>query len=90
MKVIFSELGLDNVFTNQRLCTLDEIELKLKECYNINWENNIQSFKKLRTFVTFKKSCKEEKYLLLNLSRKERSLFAQLRLGVLPLRLETG
>ena len=28
--------------------------------------------------------------MLLNLSRKERSLFAQFRLGVLPLRLETG
>jgi len=90
VKTIFSELDVENVFTNLSLCSLDEIELKLKDCNNIYWENNVQSFKKLRTFVTFKKSCKEEKYLLLNLSRKERSLFAQLRLGVLPLRLETG
>ena len=33
--------------------------------------------------------CAEE-YLLLNLNRRERSLLAQLRCGILPLRIETG
>ena len=31
-----------------------------------------------------------EPYVLLNLSRQERSLFAQLRCGILPIMVETG
>ena len=47
-------------------------------------------FRKLSTCVTFKKHFGEEKYLSLHLSRRKRSMLAQLRFGILPLRLETG
>ena len=42
---------------------------------------------KLRSYVTFKTEFKTENYLLLNLSRKERPLMAQLHCG--PLRIDT-
>ena len=45
---------------------------------------------KLRTYQQFKGEYKTEKYVLLNLSQSERSLMAQFRSGVLPLRIETG
>ena len=45
---------------------------------------------KLSTYQQFKGEYKTEKYVLLNLSRSERSLMAQFRSGVLPLRIETG
>ena len=51
--------------------------------------NNVTTVPKLRSYVTFKTEFKTEKYLLLNLSRKERSLMAQLRYGILLLRIET-
>jgi len=90
MKTILSELNLQYVYDNKEFCSLDDIEQKLKECNRNCWENEVVSYKKLRTYVIFKKTCIKEKYLSMILSSKERSLFAQYRLGVLPLILETG
>ena len=38
----------------------------------------------------YKSLCKSESYLKLFMSRKQRSLFAQTRAGILPLKIETG
>ena len=38
----------------------------------------------------FKTDFETESYLTLNITRQERSLLAQLRLGILPIRVETG
>ena len=45
---------------------------------------------KLRTYVLLKAEFKVEDYLLLCLNRSKRSLMAQLRCGILPLRIEVG
>ena len=42
------------------------------------------------TYVQFKTSYQTEEYIKLNLNRAERSILAQFRCGVLPLRIETG
>jgi hypothetical protein len=44
----------------------------------------------LRTYRTFKSSFSTESYVELNLKRSERSVIAQFRCSILPLRLETG
>ena len=44
---------------------------------------------KLRTYATFKHSFGTEKYVNQTLSRSRRSFLSQLRLGVLPLQIET-
>ena len=55
-----------------------------------DWSHKIQTVSKLRTYITFKTSYNVEKYVLMNLNRRERSIFAQFRIGILPLRIETG
>ena len=45
---------------------------------------------KLKTYITFKKHYGLENYLTCNLSRSKRSILAQFRLGILPLKVETG
>lgn len=45
---------------------------------------------KLRTYKTFKTDFGLENYVSFNLSKLERSHMAQLRSGILPLRIETG
>lgn len=45
---------------------------------------------KLRTYKTFKNDFGLENYVSFNLSKAERSHMAQLRSGILPLRIETG
>ncbi len=45
---------------------------------------------KLRKYITFKDNYCTEKYVKGCLSKKQRSLLAQIRFGILPLYLETG
>ncbi len=40
--------------------------------------------------MTFKSVFKTEDYLLIDLKKNDRSLLAQFRCGILPLRIETG
>lgn len=54
------------------------------------WENSITNFPKLRTYKKLKSEYKCETYVELNLTRAERSILAQFRCGLLPLRIETG
>ena len=58
--------------------------------YSEVWRSEVERYPKLRTYRLFKTSFKCEHYLLLNLQRNQRSVLAQFRLGILPLRIETG
>jgi hypothetical protein len=53
-------------------------------------DTNLLKFPKLRTYRTFKTSFSTESYVERNLKRSERSVMAQFRSGILPLRIETG
>ena len=44
----------------------------------------------MRTYVTFKEDTKVAAHINCNLSKHERSLISQIRLGILPIRIETG
>jgi len=90
IKTIFSELGMLETFINSETCSLEAIDEKLWLINKLHWDTEVSQYRKLRTYVIFKKECKEELYLSLGLTRRERSLLAQYRLGVLPIRLETG
>ena len=45
---------------------------------------------KLRVYNQYKEQRGEEKYVLTGMSRRERSLLAQFRFGILPLEIEVG
>ena len=57
---------------------------------NTEWQNNIPLSPKLCTYVTFKNEYEAEPYVKKFLTRKQRSVIAQLRSGTLPLQIETG
>ena len=54
------------------------------------WQIEIENKPKLRTYVKFKHTLDSENYVTANLCRKKRSLMAQFRMGILPLKIETG
>ena len=54
------------------------------------WKINVSSKPKLRLYSKFKDNFKTDDYVLSLMPRYERSLLAQLRMGILPLRVETG
>ena len=87
---ILDDLSMHNIFQNKTICPMKQFEEKLKFEYEKVWLNNCLQKPKLRTYVTFKDTFKTESYLFHFLSRQHRLFIAQLRLGILPLRIETG
>ena len=53
-------------------------------------DNGCVNGNKLRTFRLYKDRLSTENYVTANISRGERSVFAKLRSGTLPLEIETG
>lgn len=77
-------------FDSMIVCNLSVVRSKLQNLFEEKWKHNIHSQLKLRTYKMFKDKFETENYIMINLERNERSLLAQLRLGILPLRIETG
>ena len=55
-----------------------------------NWQIDLQKYPKLRTYKCFKSTFGTENYVKSHISRDQRSILAQFRAGVLPLKVETG
>ena len=87
---IAEELGFgDNVVCGE-IFNLYVAKEKFKDVMHNDWSNNIGNMPKLRYYLQFKSDVNTEKYLMVNLTRGQRSLLCQLRLGILPLSIETG
>ena len=87
---IFNSFDLDANFDSLLPCDIDIVKLKIKDLAREAWEQEIVTKHKLRTYRTFKATFATENYVIKNISRRKRSLLCQLRIGILPLRIETG
>ena len=63
-------------------CILQESE--------VEWKEALKNKPKLRSYRQFKQSFDTQNYVNLNMSKYQRSLTARLRLGILPIAIETG
>ena len=79
-----------HAFYSMSEVSLETIGSKLSTYYAQLWSEKCCSLPKLRTYILFKSEFKCEQYVTLFMSRKERSLIAQLRTGILPIRIENG
>ncbi len=94
LKDLFTVIGKPNLIERQtadginlqRL--LSDAEKHLMTVEAEKWKDNVKDSPKLRTYILFKEEVCEETYL--TLSRPLRSYIAQIRCGILPLRIETG
>ena len=87
---LYVGLGCGNVFTDKV-----EINLKIgKELLALEkretWISEVRGMPKLRTLCQIKHLFGTENYILYNLSKRKRSLCAQIRSGILPLHIESG
>ena len=55
-----------------------------------DWVHHCETKPKLRTYRTFKETLEVASHISCNMPKYDRSLISQLRLGILPLRIETG
>jgi hypothetical protein len=90
MYTLFRNVDLDSVSINRNTCDIVPFKQKQLDFFCDEWKVNIHYKPKLKTYCLFKHVFGTEKYISLNLDREDRSFIAQYRLGILPLRIETG
>ena len=94
IKSILSENHLGHLYEQQQIFSVPEIVSKLKismfKKQKVNLKNECETKPKLRTFVTFKNFETLPPHVGKPLSFFERKILSKLRLGILPIRLETG
>ena len=83
-------IELSNNYDNKFAVNMTEAQNRLLNYYENSWPDKCRNVPRLRTYIQFKQSFKRENYLTMNMNRNERSVMAQFRCGVLPLRIETG
>jgi hypothetical protein len=90
MKSLFTELGILYMYNSFEVCNLSHVNTLLIQNFTNSWLDHLASRQKVRLYRVFKTFPTSETHVLLNLSPQERSCMAQLRLGILPIEVETG
>ena len=90
LKAILSTVDMHNVYDYKSTCDLQELKRKLVMIDTTKWQEDIRQKPKLRTYILFKSQLEAEHYVTSIIPRWERSVFAKLRCGILPLHIETG
>jgi hypothetical protein len=88
MQNLFLMLNMDDVFDHITVCNLLTAQNELAHLNNMHWFEEVLNKPKLRTYVLFKNEV--EPYVKQHMHKRIRSRFAQFRLGILPLHIETG
>ena len=90
IKHLLIQLDLECVFSEKLNIDIDRVKIKLNDLMQKQWSNEMHNKPKLRTFGQIKDIFEPEPYVLSNISRQRRSLLAQIRVGILPIKIETG
>lgn len=64
-------------------------EINLQQKFVNEWHTELQSVSNLRTYMCFKSDFILGKYIAMGIIKPRRSVLAQFRSGVLPIRIET-
>ena len=90
VREIFVQVGLEELFNNKVCCNLKDLSELLHSKAESEWREHIQTKPKLRTYIIFKQNLEPETYVKFHMNKQQGSLLAQLRTGILPLKIETG
>ncbi len=90
LKSILSDLELENHWANNSVIPLELAKMRIQNRLERDWQHHCSTKDKLRTYRTFKADMNTAVHLNCNLPKFQRSLISQLRLGILPINIETG
>ena len=77
-----------SMFSSQSLC--DKVENVLLSNYQTKWQNILTEYSQLEIYRTIKSDYRQEDYVISCVNHFHRSTFAKLRMGIYPIRMETG
>ena len=89
-KDIFTKLNMLHYYESRTMVDLKSFEQIVRTYYSDIWRESLINKPKLRSYLNFKTNFELEHYVKLNLTKHERSVLAQFRCGLLPIRIETG
>ena len=87
---VLETIILTNHFDNCDEVDITEAQHRLQDLMTLELSAKISSKPKLRSYSFFKHSIYAEPYVTSNLSKGKQSLISQLRVGILPLEVESG
>ena len=87
---VLGTINLTDHFDNCDEVVITEAKHRLQDLMNLKWCAKIPSKPKLRSHSYFKQSISAKPYVTPNQSEGKRSLISQLRVGILPLEIESG
>ena len=90
LKDLLNLLELKYYFESKITIDINLVQLKIHYFYSNIWGCEILDIPKLRTDNSFKTSFGRENYVAMDMCKYLRSILAQFRCGILPLRIETG
>ena len=89
-KKVCELLNIGDVYENMTMCDITAIKDTIKDKMLTDWRKEANKKPKLRTYITLKDNIEVEPYVKYGNNRQTRSLMAQKRCGILPIRIETG
>jgi hypothetical protein len=90
IKTLFELCDLNHAFLMREPVSISHVKNVICEKSNNIWKENVTQVSKLRTYNLYKCNYTTEPYLYKVVNRQHRSILAQFRCGILPLRIETG
>jgi hypothetical protein len=78
------------VYDKNICCIIEYCKKLLYDEMLLEFNTNVKKYPKLRTYRTFKEHVKTKPYLFNRINKAKRSIFAQYRMGVLPLNIEVS
>ena len=90
LETILNQIGMiENIFAGTKI-DLDSAKEKLSVVSDLDWQDSITYKPKLRTYTKYKDHIGTEEYLVINLTKLQRSLLAKLLSSTLQLAIEKG
>ena len=87
---IMDEINRTEIISSGSNLSMTDIINDFFDLMHMEWSNNVGFKPNLRYYAQFKQDVDVEKYVKFSMTRSQRSLLAQLRMGILPLHIETG
>ena len=91
VKHLFNEFDGEELFHSAAPCNIDHARSIIMDVIDTgDWDVGRYKSPKLRYYNLYKYEKSPEEYLYFNITKYQRSLFAQFRCGILPLEIEVG
>ena len=90
VKQILIDINCRDLFDDASPCNTDLAKNVIENLDDHEWDYNRYNSVKLRYYNLYKYEKGPEDYLLLDVSKYQRSIFSQFRYGILPLQIEVG